>query len=152
MSFLSRLFRRSQVALDEAAARRLAAWHALPETGRHERDAVTGRFVVVDGETTGLNLAKDRLISIAAIAMTGRQINLGETYESILRQAAASRKENILVHGISGTEQTEEDLQRLMADRIGRVHGIGAGIRRKHGVLKEICGTPQEQRINWVEG
>ena len=107
MSFLSRLFRRSQVALDEAAARRLAAWHALPETGRHERDAVTGRFVVVDVETTGLNLAKDRLISIAAIAMTGRQINLGETYESILRQAAASRKENILVHGISGTEQTE---------------------------------------------
>jgi len=107
MSFLSRLFGRGRVVLDEAAAQRLAAWRALPETKGRQHDASTGRFVVVDVETTGLNLAKDRLISIAAIAMTGRQILLGETYETILKQDAASAKENILLHGIGGTAQVE---------------------------------------------
>jgi len=107
MSFFSRLFGRSKVVLDEGAAQRLAAWRALPERKGREHDAATGRFVVVDVETTGLNLAKDRLISIAAIAMTGRQINLGETYETILKQDAASAKENILLHGIGGTAQVE---------------------------------------------
>jgi DNA polymerase-3 subunit epsilon len=107
MSFLARLFGRNRVVLDEDAARRVAAWRALPETKGREHDAAAGRFVVVDVETTGLNLAKDRLISIAAIAMTGRQIRLGETYETILKQDAASAKENILLHGIGGTAQTE---------------------------------------------
>jgi DNA polymerase-3 subunit epsilon len=107
MSFFARLFGISQVSLDEAAAQRLAAWRALPESKGRQHDATTGRFVVVDVETTGLNLARDTLISIAAIAMDGRRIRLGETYETILRQDAASAKENILLHGIGGTAQTQ---------------------------------------------
>jgi DNA polymerase-3 subunit epsilon len=107
MSFWSRLFGRRGPELDEQAAQRLADWRALPETKARQHDATAGRFVVVDVETTGLNLAKDRLISIAAIAMDGRHIRLGETYETILRQAAASAKENILLHGIGGTAQVE---------------------------------------------
>ena len=107
MSFLSHLFGRNRPELDADAAQRVAAWRVRPETKGRQHDATTGRFVVVDVETTGLNLAKDRLISIAAIAMDGRHIRLGETYETILRQDAASARENILLHGIGGTAQVE---------------------------------------------
>lgn len=107
MSVLARWLGLSHPRLDPQAAARLAAWRGLvtPTPSRH--DLETGRFVVVDVETTGLNLARDRLVSIAALAMTGRGVRLGETFEVILRQDAASTKENILVHGIGGTAQVE---------------------------------------------
>lgn len=107
MSLLARLFGRGAPPLDAAATRRLETWRRLPVPAATSHDLADGRFVVVDVETTGLNLARDRLVSIAAIAMTGRGIRLGETFEVILRQEAASTKENILLHGIGGTAQVE---------------------------------------------
>lgn len=81
-------------------AARLAAWHALPENS----DA---RCVVVDVETTGLNLMTDTLISIGAVAVTDGRIALGDSFYAVLQQRKISRKENILVHGISGAVQRE---------------------------------------------
>lgn len=87
--------------------RRFTAWQKLAAPGPERHDLANDRFVVVDVETTGLNLARDRLVSIAAIAITGREIRLGETFEVILRQDSASTRENILIHGIGGTAQVE---------------------------------------------
>jgi len=81
-------------------AARLAAWHALPESDQ-------SRSVVVDVETTGLNLMSDTLISIGAVAMVDGRIALGDSFYVVLQQRVSSRKENILVHGISGTVQRE---------------------------------------------
>jgi len=58
MSFLSRLFGRNKVVLDEAAAQRPRRLACAAETKSRQHDATTGRFVVVDVETTGLNLAQ----------------------------------------------------------------------------------------------
>ena len=109
MSLLARWLGLSTARLDPPAAARLAAWQQLANPAPREHDLETGRFVVVDVETTGLNLARDRLVSIAAIAMTGQGIRLGETFEVILRQETASARENILLHGIGGTAQVEGD-------------------------------------------
>jgi DNA polymerase-3 subunit epsilon len=65
------------------------------------------RCVVVDVETSGLNLMEDRLISIGAVAVVNGQIALGDSFYIVLQQPTASDKANILLHGIGGSEQTE---------------------------------------------
>ncbi len=85
---------------------RLAAWEALP---RAELDTPVSetRCVVVDVETSGLNLMEDRLISIGAVAVVNGKIALGDSFYVVLQQQAASEKGNILLHGIGTTAQLE---------------------------------------------
>ncbi|KXS32173.1 MAG: DNA polymerase III, epsilon subunit [Candidatus Gallionella acididurans] len=85
---------------------RLASWHALPEPG-HTATSGRARLVVVDVETTGLNLMTDTLISIGAVAVVNGGIALSDSFSVVLQQRESSRKENILIHGISGSAQRE---------------------------------------------
>ncbi len=63
------------------------------------------RWVVVDLETSGLDKTRDRLLSIGAVAMFGRAIIVEDSFEATIRQAQASSHENIVIHGISGSQQ-----------------------------------------------
>ena len=69
------------------------------------------RWVVVDVETSGLDTRRDRLLAIAAIALRldgerSPRIDLGDSFEAVLRQEAApANKANILLHGIGVGEQ-----------------------------------------------
>lgn len=85
---------------------RLKDWQDLPHP---KMDAAfdARRCVVVDVETSGLNLLEDRLISIGAVAVLSGQIVLGDSFYVVLQQATISDKENILLHGIGGSAQTE---------------------------------------------
>ncbi len=65
------------------------------------------RYVVVDVETTGLNLLTDTLISIGAVAVVNGRIVLDDSFSVVLQQQESSGKENILVHGISGSVQRD---------------------------------------------
>ncbi len=96
----------NRMPLNELQRQRLAAWEALPRAalGTPLNNA---RCVVVDVETSGLNLMEDRLISIGAVAVVNGQIALGDSFSVVLQQATASQKENILLHGIGGSAQTE---------------------------------------------
>ena len=65
------------------------------------------RWVVVDVETTGLDMDHDELLAIAAIAVhfdgVAREprIVLADSFESVLqRESASADKDNILLHGI----------------------------------------------------
>lgn len=69
------------------------------------------RWVVVDVEATGLDLRRNRLLSIAALAVQARgeqppRIVLGDSFEVVLQQSQADTalaqvsKDNILLHGI----------------------------------------------------
>ncbi|WP_283743083.1 3'-5' exonuclease [Sideroxydans sp. CL21] len=87
---------------------RLNAWRALP-AGERKSAFDHSRYVVVDVETTGLNLITDTLISIGAVAMVNGRIVLEDSFSVVLQQQESSGKENILVHGISSTAQREGD-------------------------------------------
>jgi DNA polymerase III subunit epsilon len=69
------------------------------------------RWVVVDVETSGLDVHRDRLLAIAAIALrldgdATPQVLLGDSFEAVLRQdPAPADKGNILLHGIGVGEQ-----------------------------------------------
>ncbi|MBI3479867.1 MAG: 3'-5' exonuclease [Nitrosomonadales bacterium] len=85
---------------------RLEAWQALPRAAR-DVPFRNRRCVVVDVETSGLNLMEDHLISIGAVAVVNGQIAIGDSFAVVLQQATASHKDNILLHGIGGAAQTE---------------------------------------------
>jgi DNA polymerase III subunit epsilon len=69
------------------------------------------RWVVLDVETTGLDMRHDRLLAIAAMALrlagdATPRIDIADSFEAVLRQASApADKENILLHGIGVGEQ-----------------------------------------------
>ncbi len=93
----------SRVRLRPEQRWRLEAWGALEEP-----DLGAGRFpryVMVDVESSGLDVYGDRLIAIGAVAIVDARINYADAFYSVLRQDKTSSDANILVHGIGGTEQ-----------------------------------------------
>ncbi|MBX9963292.1 MAG: 3'-5' exonuclease [Burkholderiales bacterium] len=85
---------------------RLRAWRALPRPARHDRlDDAT--FVVVDTETGGLDPHAAALLSVGVCRIRHRTLELSDTFEAHLRQAAPTPDDNILVHGIGRAQQSE---------------------------------------------
>jgi DNA polymerase III subunit epsilon len=80
----------------------------------------TERWVMVDVETSGLNVQQDKLLAIAAIGLhidwqaNRVSISLGDSFEVFVRQPLASSKDNILIHGI-GAEQQRQGIEAAMA-------------------------------------
>ncbi len=105
---LTRWFRRKPQ-LSPEQLRRFAAWQELPPVALDVPVGAT-RCVVVDVETTGLNLMQDRLISIGAVAVVNGKVALGDSFYVVLQQRAASEKGNILLHGIGTSAQLEGEL------------------------------------------
>jgi len=105
MNWIGRLFGAKPELTPEQSGR-LAAWQALPEPDM-QAPIAESRYVVVDVESSGLNIHKDRLIAIGAVAVVNGKIALGDSLEIVLQQAAVSNKDNILIHGIGGTAQRE---------------------------------------------
>jgi DNA polymerase III subunit epsilon len=95
---------------------RLRAWRALPEPDLDLAMPLL-RSVVVDVEASGLDLFRDRLIAIGAVAIRDSRIEYADSFHVVLRQAVASEDANILLHGIGGSEQTggEPPVEALLA-------------------------------------
>ena len=106
MLWLQRWLGGNKLQLNLQQQQRLDAWRAMP---RAELDVPVreSRCVVVDVETSGLNLMEDRLISIGAVAVVNGKIALGDSFYVVLQQQAASERGNILLHGIGTAEQLE---------------------------------------------
>lgn len=60
----------------------------------------SGRWVVLDCETTGLNPESDQLLSIGAIGVRDGTIDLSDSFEIILRPDRPSAHDNVQIHGI----------------------------------------------------
>ena len=74
-------------------------------SGPAPADSGEARWVVVDCESSGLDPRADRLLSIGAVGVRAGRIVLGESFSVFLRQSQASDAENILIHGIGGSDQ-----------------------------------------------
>lgn len=92
--------------LPEEQAARLERWRKLPPADKNTPHFNT-RYVVVDVEASGLHMAKDRLISIGAVAVVNGCIAADDAFEIILRQDEISDNANILIHGIGGSAQRD---------------------------------------------
>lgn len=97
---------RARVPLTPTQQARLERWQALPEADK-SLPFGQARYVVLDVETTGLNLLTDTLISIGAVAVEAGRINFADSFSVVVQQRTSSRKENILIHGISGAAQRD---------------------------------------------
>jgi len=101
-------------------------------------------WVAIDCETSGLDVKRDRLLSVGAVAVRGGRIQAGDPYEAIVRQSAPSEPANILIHGIGGDAQLAgrdlgqvvQELSAYIGDRIpvGFHAPFDAGILRRHGL------------------
>lgn len=130
--------------LKAEAAARLAAWRGqAPADLSLSFDQ--GRYVVVDVETTGLDLRRDRLIAIGAVTVEHGRIQLADSFEIVLRQAEASGKANILVHGIGGERQREgiepaEALLRFL-DYLGNSPLVAFHVAFDQAMIRRACAT-----------
>ena len=92
----------------------VVAWQALPPPPTAARFAAT-RCVVVDTETSGLDTHDDRLLAIGAVGLDRLRLPLADSFDTVLRQARASTRENIVVHGIGAAAQIGgEDPQQAL--------------------------------------
>ena len=71
------------------------------------------RWLMVDVETSGLDAARDRLLAVAAIALRvdwqakRLAVEIGDSFEVVVRQDEPSTRDNILLHGIGVQRQQE---------------------------------------------
>jgi DNA polymerase-3 subunit epsilon len=104
LSQIKQLF--SAVSLTTEEELRFKTWRRLPSADLTAPFSCS-RYVVVDVESTGLDLNNDHLIAIGAVAVINGRIDLADSFEVVLRQKKVSNKENILIHGIGGEAQRE---------------------------------------------
>jgi len=103
------------------------------------------RWVVVDCETSGLDIARDRLLSVGAVAVREGRVELADAFEARVRQDRPSAPENIVIHGIGGDAQVLQgrELDQVVREFTGYLDdgvpvafhaAFDAGILRRHGV------------------
>lgn len=78
---------------------------ALPPDGKQKKipskkPLSEVRFVVFDTETTGFDLKTDKIISIGAIALTAQRIEVGDSFEVLVRQEKVGDRDAVSVHGL----------------------------------------------------
>lgn len=97
MSWLSRLLsnRADVSSLDTALRETLTQWHMLPAPDLNKSHFET-RYVVVNTEATGANVARDRLLSVAAIAINRELVVSAESLYASLEPDPATALTNLL--------------------------------------------------------
>ncbi|MBZ0332962.1 PolC-type DNA polymerase III [Marinobacter sp. AL4B] len=84
-----------------------------------EQKLFHSRLIVLDLETTGLNMAKDEVIAIGAVAIEKGAIHLDDQFDLILRRPELDIRETVLIHGIGPEaltqgQETKEALLHLL--------------------------------------
>jgi DNA polymerase-3 subunit epsilon len=107
--------------------------------------------VSLDTETTGLNVRRDRLLSVGAVHLHGGQIYPAETFDRLVNPATRIPPVSTAIHGITDAMVVEApdypavaaDLARFCGERVWIGHNIGfdAAILRREAKLAGISWT-----------
>lgn len=76
----------------------------LPPAPLGDRPLDQQRLVVLDLETSGLDVRRDIVLSIGAVVIEQGGINLGDQFECTLRRPDQEVSESVLIHGIAPSE------------------------------------------------
>ena len=103
------------------------------------------RFVVLDSETTGLNPATDRIITIGAVAVIGGEIVLEDSFGALLKMERNT--DAVTVHGVTRDESRkgmeEGQALELFLDYLG--DGVIVG----HHIGHDIATFDAAYRRHW---
>jgi len=76
-----------------------------------------GEFVVFDTELTGLDFARDSILSIGAVKMCGGRLFPGQNFYRLTRPSCELKNAGVVAHGITHDQlQHAEELSRVLPD------------------------------------
>lgn len=97
------------------------------------------RFVALDAETTGFDLVKDRMLSLAIIDVTGGRLKVASSTEWLVYQEAPALTSAVSVHGIlpaeTATGLAETDVLRALLPRLEGAVIVGHHVAFDVGML-----------------
>lgn len=140
--------RRRRVTLPEADARRLATLKALPRTDPRTPLGKL-RWVVVDVETGGLNPLADPLLSIGAVEIVEGRIRLGAGFEAHLQQQAVTSHENILIHGLTHSQQLAGTAAREALLDFAEFAACGPFVAFHAGFDRTALQVAMQRELGW---
>lgn len=74
-------------------------------------------YVVIDTELTGLDARKDSIVSVGAVKMTGRRIEIGSSFYRLVKPRTALTAESVLIHEITPSEvQDKPDIRSVLSE------------------------------------
>ena len=91
--------RSKKTPLDEDQQQRLAALPAFAALGEHPLRQQ--RWVVLDLETSGLNMNRDQVLSIGAVVIEDGAIDLGQQFECTIQRVDHQVSPAVLIHGLA---------------------------------------------------
>lgn len=137
----------------------------LPPLARHnlqaldhldpQRPAREYSFVVVDLETTGLDLQKDRVVSVGALRLAQGRVRLGEMFSELVNPGRSIPAESIKIHGIKPDQvagarkasQVFEDFLAFLGNDILVAHYAGFDLHFINFTMKRLYGFPLQNLV-----
>ena len=120
--------------------------------------AIPAAYAVIDTQTSGLDAARDRLLSLGAVGVADGRIVPGDSFYAVLHQDAPTLGDDIFIHRV-GTGEQSEGLDPVQV--LGRFHewcggrwtvGFRAGFDRHmlERRLREL-GSPALDLAGWID-
>jgi DNA polymerase III subunit epsilon len=103
------------------------------------------RFVVLDSETTGLNPAKDQLITIGAVAVINGEIVLRDSFGALVRMERNT--EAVTVHGVTRDESRKGQEESQALEQF--LEYLGDGVIVGHHIGHDIATFDAAYRRHW---
>lgn len=106
-------------------------------------------FVVFDTELSGLDPRKDFIVSVGAIKMTGKTINISKEFYRLVKPAGMMTNKNIEIHGITpGELEKQESMDAVLPDFLDFIrdavlvgHFVNIDINFMNAALEQVHNT-----------
>ena len=104
--------------------------------------------VSIDCETTGLDVRKDDIVTIAAVKINGNRILTSEKFEAVVRPAAKMNPEAIKMHRL---RERDVAMGRAMAEVLPPLlHFIGVAAAGRLSISNSTCAMINRYLRRWL--